>query len=47
MIITLVLLIIGITIIVKKRVKGKSPFFSWLIVEPDKDMVIIKMKSST
>lgn len=33
------------TIIVKKRVMGKNLFFSWLIIEPDDDMVIIKMKS--
>jgi hypothetical protein len=30
--------------IVEKRVMGKNPIFSWLIVEPDDDMVIIKMK---
>jgi len=30
--------------IIIKRTMGKNPFFSWLIVEPDKDMVIMKMK---
>jgi hypothetical protein len=30
--------------IVKKRVQGKNPIFSWLIIEPDDDMLIIKMK---
>jgi len=30
--------------IVSKRVMGSNPFFSWLIIEPDDDMVVIKMK---
>ena len=33
------------TVIVKKRVMGRNPVYSWLIVEPDDDMVIIKMKT--
>lgn len=33
------------TLIIGKRIMGKNPIFSWLIIEPDKDMVIIKMKS--
>ena len=31
-------------VIVRKRVMGKNLIYSWLIVEPDDDMVIIKMK---
>lgn len=31
--------------IVKKRVQGKNPIFSWLIIKPDDDMLIIKMKA--
>ena len=31
--------------IVEKRVQGKNPVFSWLIIEPDADMLIIKMKA--
>jgi hypothetical protein len=31
--------------IVEKRVQGKNPIFSWLIIEPDDDMLIIKMKA--
>jgi len=31
--------------IVEKRVQGKNPVFSWLIIEPDDDMLIIKMKA--
>ena len=31
--------------IVKKRVQGKNPIFSWLVIEPDDDMLIIKMKA--
>jgi len=30
--------------IVEKRIMGKNLFFSWFIIEPDDDMVIIKMK---
>ena len=33
------------TSIVEKRIIGKNPIFSWFIIEPDEDMVIIKMKS--
>jgi len=32
------------TSIVKKRVAGKNPIISWFVVEPDDDMLIIKMK---
>lgn len=32
--------------IISKRVMAKNPFFSWLIVEPDEDMLIIKMTSN-
>ncbi|TET59667.1 MAG: hypothetical protein E3J47_08265 [Candidatus Stahlbacteria bacterium] len=31
--------------IVEKRIMGKNPVYSWFIVEPDDDMVIIKMKA--
>jgi len=31
--------------IVEKRVQGKNPIFSWFIIEPDDDMLIIKMKA--
>lgn len=30
--------------IVKKRTMGKNPFFNWFVIEPDDDMVIMKMK---
>lgn len=30
--------------IIIKRTMGKNPFFSWFVIEPDKDMVIMKMK---
>jgi len=33
------------TSIVKKRVAGKNPMLSWFVVEPDDDMLIIKMKA--
>lgn len=33
------------TTIVKKRVMSKNLFLGWFIIEPDDDMVIIKMKS--
>jgi len=32
---------------VAKRTMGKNPFFSWMIVEPDDDMKIIKMRAPT
>lgn len=32
--------------IISKRVMGKNLFFSWLIVEPDDDMLVIRMTSN-
>lgn len=32
-------------IIIEKRIMGKNPIFSWFIIEPDADMLIIKMKA--
>lgn len=34
-------------VIISKRIMGKNLFTGWLIVEPDDDMVIIKMSNST
>jgi hypothetical protein len=31
--------------IIEKRIQGKNPVFSWFIIEPDDDMLIIKMKA--
>ncbi len=30
--------------IIEKRIMGKNPLLSWFIIEPDADMLIIKMK---
>jgi hypothetical protein len=31
--------------IIEKRVMGKNPLLNWFIIEPDTDMLIIKMKA--
>lgn len=31
--------------IIEKRTMGKNPFFNWFVVEPDADMVVMKMKA--
>lgn len=31
--------------IIQKRIMGKNPFLNWFIIEPDADMLIIKMKA--
>lgn len=33
--------------IIEKRIMGKNPFLNWFIIEPDADMLIIKMKAES